>query len=84
MKTVVLHGPLMTGRDAAHREIARTLGIPEFEGKHLEALPPLLAGLPPMRIIWQGRGHAAEVLGDYADRIEAMLGTPDHLTLETD
>lgn len=84
MTIIVLHGSAMTDHTAAHRELARAFGFPDWYGANLDALADLLRDHPKATVIWQGYGMAVAQIGDYADRIEAVIGAFDHLDLQTD
>ncbi|MFD1880658.1 hypothetical protein [Paracoccus pacificus] len=85
MSVIVLHGSRMVNRQAAHEELVNAFGLTDGAHLTLLTLAEALRALPSgTRVIWQGYGAAVDMLGDYADRIEAVLTKADNLDLETD
>ena len=74
MRTIVLDGSLMAGREEAHEYLVQRLGLPDYYGKNLDALYDILtADLPqPTCLVIYRRGALAQSLGSYG---EALLGT---------
>ena len=73
MRTIVLDGSLMAGREEAHEYLVQRLGLPDYYGKNLDALFDILSAdlTEPTRLVVYRREALAQSLGSYG---EALLG----------
>ena len=69
MKIVVLDGRKMTDREAAHTYLKRTLGLPEYYGRNLDALFDCLCEMSGTQIILTYVDEMKDNLRRYADNI---------------
>ncbi len=70
MKIYVLDGKDMTSRQTAYRVIERTMDMPDYFGKNLDALADCLGErTADMSVVFVNTDALKNTLGDYADKM---------------
>ena len=73
MKTFVLNGADVMGREDLHRKLAEGLDFPEWYGGNLDALYDCLTDLEETTIRITDRGELEITLGDYVNKVFRVL-----------
>jgi ribonuclease inhibitor len=64
----------MDTREHAHSHLAKRLRLPDYYGNNLDALNDCLGEIAePTRILLRNASHLRESLGEYGDRLIAVL-----------
>lgn len=74
MEFIIIDGRRMTSIEAAHEYLAKTLRLPDYYGKNLDALHDCLTDLS--RSVWIvliNGDFMDEQLGDYAKKLRRVL-----------
>ena len=70
----VLNGKRMDTREHAHSHLAKRLRLPDYYGNNLDALNDCLGEIAkPTRILLRNTSCLRESLGDYGERLIAVL-----------
>ena len=70
----ILNGKRMDTRERAHAHLARRLRLPSYYGNNLDALNDCLGEIAePTRILLRNASCLHESLGDYGERLIAVL-----------
>ena len=73
MRTFILDGAAVMGREDLHEKLARGLGLPEWYGGNLDALYDCLTDLEDTVIRIENRFDLEESLGNYANSLLRVL-----------
>ena len=73
-KRLTLNAKKMTTRERAHAHIKERLRLPDWYGNNLDALNDCLGEIAePTRILLRNASHLRESLGEYGERLIAVL-----------
>ena len=72
VKTVYLDCANLTQRESAHAYLARTLDLPDYYGKNLDALYDCLTDMPPCTVVLAG-AQALRQSGGYGAKLLSVL-----------
>jgi ribonuclease inhibitor len=72
---VFLDGATIRSQEELHDALKRTLELPEYYGRNLDALWDCLTGWieTPLTLVWQNYEASRRSVGDYADRVLGLL-----------
>ena len=73
MKTFILDGAAVMGREDLHEKLARGLGLPDWYGGNLDALYDCLTDLEETVICIANRSSLEEALGNYVNLFLRVL-----------
>jgi len=73
MRTFILDGADVMGREDLHRKLAEGLGFPEWYGGNLDALYDCLTDLEETTLRVTGKRDLEVTLGDYVNRIFRVM-----------
>ncbi len=73
MRTFILDGADVMGREDLHRKLAEGLGFPEWYGGNLDALYDCLTDLEETTLRIVGKRDLEVTLGDYVNRIIRVM-----------
>ena len=74
METIVIDGAMMPDREAAHDHLARSLSLPDYYGRNLDALYDLLTEHGErLRLLIRRREALRAALGEYGDALLRTL-----------